>query len=121
MNNLKILVVDDEQIVRETLREQFELEGAVVSEAENGNIAFDLIQKNSYDLVVADVRMPECSGVELLEKIRAYSGNAPEVIMISGFTDLTIERARELGAKGLLMKPEAMANLKEMILETLED
>jgi YesN/AraC family two-component response regulator len=120
MKNLRILIVDDEVIIRETLRELLEIEGASVVEADNGNTAFALIQKRKFDLIISDVRMPVCSGTDLLKKIRAYDKKAPEIILISGFTDLTNEKAMDLGASGFLMKPQVMANLKELISDIMD-
>lgn len=119
MKNLKILVVDDERMIRDTLREVLELEGAIVEEADNGETAFRLIKIKKYDLIISDVRMPVCSGTDLVKKLRAYEGKAPEIILISGFTDLTNAKAVELGASGFLMKPKLMANLKELILDLI--
>jgi YesN/AraC family two-component response regulator len=119
MKNLKILIVDDERMIRDTLREVLELEGATVEEADNGDTAFTLIKSKKFDLIISDVRMPVCSGTDLLKKLRAYEGKAPEIILISGFTDLTNARAIELGASGFLMKPDLMANLKELIFDII--
>ena len=69
----RILVVDDEEIIRESIAMILEKEGYKVDKAENGGIAFDKISSMSYDLVISDIEMPVMRGVELLEKITQRS------------------------------------------------
>ena len=66
----KILVVDDEQIIRESLSYILKKEDYHVDEAENGKIAYEKLLRETYDLVITDLEMPEMKGIELLEKIR---------------------------------------------------
>jgi two-component system chemotaxis response regulator CheY len=115
--NLRFLIVDDDQEIRETLKDHLELYEAVCEEAQDGLIAFDKIKKNKYDFVISDIRMPNASGIDLLNMVRDYEGVAPKIIMMSAFTDLTIEGAKELGALGLYLKPQNMETLLELIQE----
>ena len=62
LNGVRVLIVDDERLIRETLSELLQLDGAVVTEASDGNTAFDLIQAYDFHVVLSDIRMPECSG-----------------------------------------------------------
>ena len=66
----RILIVDDEQSIRETLREILEYEGYEIEEAEDGDKALSLIKKFNYDAVLADIKMPKLDGLELLEKAK---------------------------------------------------
>ncbi len=115
LKNLKILIVDDEELIRDVFVETLELYGAKCSEASNGNEAFEKIQKENFDFVISDVRMPECSGIKLLENMHSQTTKMPQIIMMSGFSDLTNDRAKELGAIGLFMKPTKMNSLIETI------
>lgn len=92
----KILVVDDEALIRGSLREIFEYEGCAVEEASDGKKAWALLQKNDYAAVFCDIKMPGMDGVELLEK--NMSAHAVPFIMISGHGD--IETAVECIKKG---------------------
>ncbi len=69
----KILVVDDEQIIRESLSYVLSKEDYQVDEAENGKAAYEKLLETTYDLVITDLEMPEMKGTELLEKIRNLS------------------------------------------------
>jgi len=104
LSGKKILVVDDEEGIREIYREELEYHGAVVVEAAGGNQAYEVFMSDLYDAVVSDVRMPKGDGVELLERIKNSDRSAP-VILISGLSDLTREDTLEKGAVELLYKP----------------
>jgi DNA-binding NtrC family response regulator len=75
----KILVVDDEQIIRESISFILKKEGYNVSEAENGRIAREKLLAEPFDLVITDLEMPELKGIELLGHITKMS---PEISVI---------------------------------------
>lgn len=94
---MKLLIVDDEKSIRNTLKEILEFEGHQVDLASDGEEGLDLAQKNSYEAIFSDIKMPKMDGVELLEKI-IESGIDSSVIMISGHG--TIETAVDCIKKG---------------------
>ena len=93
----RILIVDDEQSIRETLRETLEDEGYEIEEAKEGEKAIALIKKFNYDAVLSDIKMPKLDGIEVLEKAKTIAPELP-FIMISGHG--TIETAIEATKKG---------------------
>lgn len=104
MKGRRLLVVDDESLIRESLREIFEFEGCVVDEAPDGRKALALLQKNKYDVVFCDIKMPGMDGVELLEKA-AGSGQVP-FVMVSGHGDIgTAVECIKKGAFDFIEKP----------------
>lgn len=111
----KFLIVDDEQAIRETLIENLELYGAECDEASDGLIAFEKIKTNHYDIIISDIRMPNASGIELLNMIRNYDKKAPKFIMMSAFTDLSEQSVKSMGAIGLYLKPNSLDLLLELI------
>ncbi|MCA0389992.1 MAG: sigma-54 dependent transcriptional regulator [Bacteroidetes bacterium] len=101
----KILVVDDEDIIRESISFILQKEGYQVDSAENGAIAYDMVQQTEYDLVISDIEMPEMKGIELLEKIVRLNLHT-SVIMITAYGSLeTAIRALRAGAGDYLLKP----------------
>lgn len=119
LNGLKVLLVDDEELIREVLRFQLELEGMQVDEAQDGLQAFDLLRANNYDFLISDVRMPNCDGIELLEKLHAYQGYKPKIFMMTAYSGLTDAAARERGVIKILSKPKDVENLPDVLMETL--
>ncbi len=92
----KILVIDDEKSIRNTLREILEYEKFEVNDANDGMTALELIGKNNYDVILCDIKMPQMDGIEVLEKAIALTDTP--VVMISGHG--TIETAVEAIKKG---------------------
>jgi len=93
----RILIIDDEKSIRKTLREILEYEKYQVDEATEGVEGMALLQKEKYDVVLCDIKMPNMDGIELLDKITQSSADIP-VVMISGHG--TIETAVEAVKKG---------------------
>jgi two-component system, NtrC family, nitrogen regulation response regulator NtrX len=92
----RILIIDDERAIRNALREILEYENYQVDDAENGPAGIELVNKESYDVILCDIKMPQMDGIEVLEDIQKTT-DAP-VVMISGHG--TIETAVEAIRKG---------------------
>ncbi len=100
----RILVADDEALIRSSLREILEYEGYEVDEAADGLQAWEMLQKNAFDAVFCDIKMPGLDGVELLEK--AMSQCPVAFIMISGHGDIdTAVDCIKKGAFDFIAKP----------------
>lgn len=101
----KILVVDDEEIIRDSISYILETEGYEVEKAENGKIAYDKIKEKHFDLVITDIEMPAMKGTELLEKIKTLDQQTA-VIIITAFGSLdTAITALRNGASDYILKP----------------
>ncbi|MFN5889802.1 MAG: sigma-54-dependent transcriptional regulator [Bacteroidota bacterium] len=107
----EILVIDDETPIRETLKEILEYENYHVTTAEDGNKGLALIQKNDYDAVLCDVKMPGIDGMELLDRALALKPDIP-FIMISGHgnVEMAIEATKK-GAYDFITKPPDLNRL----------
>ena len=101
----KILVIDDEAIIREGLRQTLALEGYQVEVAANGKIGMEKLQKDSFSAVISDLKMPIMSGIEVLKTIQVLQPHVP-VIIITGFAtvDSAVD-AMKNGAFEYLTKP----------------
>ena len=101
----RILVVDDEESMRDVLKRLLSAEGYVVSLAENGKKALDVLGTERFDYILSDIRMPVMGGVELLREITARKVPGT-VIMMSAFgTVETAVEAMKLGAYDYISKP----------------
>jgi DNA-binding NtrC family response regulator len=111
----KLLVVDDEQSMRQLLSLVFGREGYEVRTARTGREALEILRLSAVDVIISDVKMPDMSGIELLREVRAIAPDTP-VIMMTAFA--TIETAREafkLGADDFVQKPFDVDELKEIV------
>jgi len=101
----RILVVDDEESIRNLMRMTLELDGYKVSTAADGPTALDIFEKENPEVVLLDVRLPGMSGIEILDRIKAINQDA-EVIIITGHgdMDMAVECLRKQ-ASNFLTKP----------------
>jgi len=100
-----VLVVDDDEDLREVVALDFTGKGFEVRTAASGDEAFDIVQHAPVDLVISDVRMPFGDGIELLQRIKTLEAPRPAVILMTGYADLNGDNAEALGADGLIGKP----------------
>jgi DNA-binding NtrC family response regulator len=120
MPSEKVLIVDDEKLVRWSLRQKCEEWGYHVLEAENGAAALRVAHNESPDLVLLDVRLPDASGIELLEQLKK-SGDARAVIMITADPQLEdVKTALKLGAYDFVGKPLDFDELAVAVKNALE-
>ena len=106
-NMAKLLIIDDERSIRNTLREILADEGHEVDVAENGKQGLEMAQAKAYDLIFSDIKMPEMDGIELLNALKS-GDEAVEtpIVMISGHGDVeTAVQALKNGAYDFLLKP----------------
>ncbi|HAD13465.1 MAG TPA: response regulator [Saprospirales bacterium] len=101
----KILIVDDEVPIRRTLRDILEFEGYDIDEASDGLECIAKVQKEKYDVIITDIKMPKMDGIEALERLQILSPETP-VIMVSGHgtIDTAVEAVKK-GAFDFISKP----------------
>jgi adenylate cyclase len=120
--NVHVLVVDDNEMNRDVLRRRLEREGITVSPAEDGVRALELLQTDSFDLILLDIMMPRMNGYQVLEHLKddPLRHDIP-VIVISAVDDLdSIVRCIELGADDYMFKPFNPILLKARVNASLE-
>ena len=116
----KILVIDDERPIRNALKDIFEYEKFIVSEAPDGIEGLELLKKSTYDLVLCDIKMPKMDGIDVLDKILEIQPDIP-VIMISGHADIdTAVGAIKKGAYDFISKPLDLNRLLITVRNALE-
>ena len=123
----KILVVDDEEIIRESLSFVLKKEGYLVEEAENGKVAYDKIVADSFDVVITDLEMPGMKGIQLVEEIQKLNIQTSIIIITAyGSLDTAISALRN-GASDYILKPiefdeilikiKKLFEIKDLLLE----
>jgi DNA-binding NtrC family response regulator len=114
-----VLIVDDEPNVRLTYRAALETEGLEVWEAPDGLAALSTMSERPFDLAILDMRMPEVSGLELLERMRQQGIQTP-VVIVTAYGDVPhAVQAMKLGAIDFLEKPLTPETLRSMVAEIL--
>ncbi len=109
----KLLIIDDEKNIREGLQKSFSMDGFLVFTAENGKEGLNILAKEGIDAVICDLRMPEMTGEEFLEKADEIYPNIPVIILTGhGTIENAVETMRK-GAYDFFTKP---VNLKKMLL-----
>ena len=116
----KILVVDDERSIRNTLKDILEFEKHQVTLAENGKQGFEFAQNNFFDLIFSDIKMPEMDGIELLVHLSEIGTEAP-IVMISGHGNIeTAVECIKKGAFDFIVKPIDLNRLLITVRNALE-
>lgn len=104
-NSPLVLVVDDEEIMQDVMRDILTESGYNIDVAENGEVALEKMSQKSYDLVFADIRMPKMDGMEYLKRAKALEPDL-DIILMTGYAsvDVAVE-AMKLGAFDFITKP----------------
>jgi DNA-binding NtrC family response regulator len=102
---IQVLIVDDDQSILEVLEARLTAAGFTVQKAANGPEALELLQKNQTDILVSDIKMPEMSGLELLEKTRIILPQLPVIFLTAYGTIPDAVQAVKAGAVDYLTKP----------------
>lgn len=119
----RVLVVDDEEEIRDLIADELTECEAIAETAGSVSEALEKIQASDYNAVISDIRMPGGSAKRLLLEVRELKKEIPHIFLMSGFSDLNIEEAYELGAEGLFKKPlnlEALLYRLNQALQPIE-
>lgn len=120
MEKKRILVVDDEPNSREGLSKILTKEGYEVITADNGEAALEQAEKEAFDLIITDLKMPNINGMDVLEKIRESKPDIGVVIVTAyGEVDSYL-KAMTLGAYEYLNKPIKLDELRRVIHKAME-
>ncbi|HBD93816.1 MAG: hypothetical protein A2015_11365 [Spirochaetes bacterium GWF1_31_7] len=117
----KILVIDDEQVIRETLKEILEEIGYEIDVAENGYVAIEFYKKNvsTIKAIILNLNMPELSGKEIYEELKKIN-NCVKVFILTGFQfDDRLTELFELGVIGTIEKPFTLYNVYDVLHKQL--
>ncbi len=116
----RVLVVDDELVVRDSLKEWLVDEGFSVDMAESGKQAVEMLSQINYDLMLLDIKMPGMDGVEVLKIAREMKPDLPVVMMTAYATVETAVEAMKVGALDYLLKPFDVENLISKVVQQYE-
>lgn len=120
MREERILIVDDEEVICNVLDRRLTKEGYLCTTAHNGKEALNLFYQNSYSLILSDIKMPEMSGIELLQKVKAIDPKI-KIIMVTAYPeiDLAVNAMRQ-GAYDFIIKPADLDLIVMSVRKALE-
>lgn len=110
-----ILIVDDEVILSRAISRDMQKKGYRTVCAASVREALEIVKNQKVDVVLSDIRMPNENGIDLLNLVKAYNTELPVVLLMTGFSDVTLEEAYHLGADGIYSKPFDRKQLYEGI------
>jgi|GEM_PF-1729228 len=117
----RILIVDDEEVIRELLTRQLQPDGHVCETAVNGRDAVEKVQQTEYDLILTDVRMPEIDGLQFLRAVKSRVENTTPCVLLTGFADISYAiLAIQVGAFDYLRKPWEINELRIAVNRALQ-
>ncbi len=116
----RILVVDDEKVIRDMLADFLGMEGYAVGTAEDGTSALNELSRGHYDLIISDLKMPRMGGIALLEEIGKNAPNAVTVIMTGFGTVETAIDAMKRGAYDYVLKPFKLDDVMRVVERGIE-
>lgn len=112
----KILVVDDEKVVRDFLLKLLSLENTQVTTAENGQEAIRIVNNEYFDIIFLDARMPGIDGVETFKELKKITGNNTKYVMMTGYSiDRLLEKLDNQRIDAFLRKPFDIQEIKAVL------
>jgi DNA-binding NtrC family response regulator len=119
MKSIRLLIVDDEAVIRDGLKRVLEGESFVVETCSSGFSAIEIMQQREFDLIITDLKMPGMSGIEVLKSVRTLQPHIP-VILITGYASIdTAVEAIKNGASDYISKPFTPDILLEKVQNAL--
>lgn len=115
----RILIIDDEEMIRIMLKDMLESEGYDIVEASDGQSGIDQHIRQQFDLIITDIMMPEKDGFETIAELKRTHPNA-KIVALTGFGLHNLPVAHDLGAARVYEKPINPTELKQAIKELLD-
>lgn len=118
----KVLLVEDDEMIREVIRQLLEREGYEVTECNDGSSALRSAYENTYSIILSDILMPQLNGLELLRRLREMpeTEQTPVVMLTSMGKDEDVHRGFELGANDYIVKPFSPSELLSRVRRLLK-
>jgi DNA-binding NtrC family response regulator len=120
IKNMKILLVDDDEWIRDSLSLFFEAEGCNLLTFETAEEGMEALKQQTYDIVISDYKLPGMDGLEFLRRVKEKQPNAYE-ILITAYANCEIEKeANEIGVKNIIPKPFTSEDVETSLSRIIE-
>ena len=120
LQGMKVLLVEDEPLIRDSLQRFFANEECTIMAAETGEDALEIIKGNTCDIVIIDYRLPGMDGLEFLKRAQRLNARFKKILITAYMTEPVIAEAFRLGVHEFIEKPFAMEDLEEVLVRILE-
>lgn len=113
--NCSLIVVDDDEILLDMLKNGLSLQGYHVTAVKRGVEALEIIKKNFFDLMIVDVRLKDMNGLDLVKKVKILTPNIAIIVMTGFVEDFSYDKAIESGASDFIKKPFTLKEIEARI------
>lgn len=120
LKNLRILLIDDDEWIRDSLRFFFESEGCSFVALGSAEQAIEDVKQHRYDIIFIDYRLPGIDGLDFLERIKDIHPNAMKVLLTAYKTKDVMDRAFSMGVDDFIEKPFTSKNIEQSLYKLVE-
>lgn len=120
LQGMKVLLVEDDQWVRDSLRRFFANENCALMVVETGEDGLEIIKGNDCDIIITDYRLPGMDGLEFLKRAQRINVPFKKILLTAYMTEPVISEAFRLGVHEFIEKPFTMEDLEEALVRVLE-
>lgn len=120
LKGMKIVLIDDDEWIRDSLSLFFEGEGCNLRALETAEEALETLQEHHYDIIIADYRLPGMDGLEFLRRMKQTHPRAMKILITAYKDEKVVSEARRLGLSDFIEKPSTTSTIEESLLRLLE-
>jgi len=121
LRSMKILLIDDDEWIRDSLNIFFEAEGCRIVSVETAEEGLEAVRKQNFDIIITDYRLPGMDGIEFLKQIGTSQKNAKKVLITAYKSDLVVEEAKKAGVQHLIAKPFTSETIEASLTYLIAD
>lgn len=105
IKNLQLLLIDDDEWIRDSMRLFFESEGCHLTAIETAELAIEMLRRQPFDIIIADFRLPGINGIEFFKRTREMHQNSLKILITAYMSKAVADAAKEAGVHDLIEKP----------------
>jgi len=120
LQGMKVLLVEDDQWVRDSLRRFFANENCVLMVVETGEDGLEIVKNHDCDIIITDYRLPGMDGLEFLKRAQELNPRFKKILLTAYMSEAVISEAFRLGVHEFIEKPFSMEDMEEALCRVLE-
>lgn len=120
LQGMRVLLVEDDQWIRDSLRRFFANENCALMAVETGEDALEIIKDNACDIIITDYRLPGMDGLEFLKRAQSINAQVKKILLTAYMSEAVISEAFRLGVHEFIEKPFSTEDLEEALVRVIE-